>query len=185
VRAKWCELLTTSRNDRFMYAGCAAKNSGEFGDLYKSRFPRVNVWGKEGDGRRDLTDVDVSTRPAPPPPDVAIHVAWLTPRCRPGSSRKTEREREREIHEAKDNFSNDGLTAFDVAVCKRKCGTRFQIRPMATSRQVLYPRPLSCPSPPFYRPYYVATWRGLHGRERRVTLRLSRRYPEIQFSVSH
>lgn len=31
--------------------------------------------GRKGTGEGDLTDVDVSTRPAPPPLDVAIHVA--------------------------------------------------------------------------------------------------------------
>lgn len=89
------ERSSRRRSDRF----ARAKNSGEFGDLYKSRFPRTNVRG-------DLTDVDVSTSPPLPldgHPRGVINAALSFRLCGRRGERKEGRkkEKERETDEAK------------------------------------------------------------------------------------
>lgn len=90
-------LLATS--DRFV----CAKNSGEFGDLYESCFPRANVRG----GFNGRWCIDES-------------------RCHPcgvinaaPSSRLCEREKEREIRRLRISLAMTISRLFNVVVCKR------------------------------------------------------------------
>jgi len=104
----------------------------------------------------DLTDVDVSTSLAPPlllddDPRDMINAASIV--------REREKERDKQAKDISLAMTISRLS--DVAVCKRERDSRTSF--LETSRRDPFTFDHSCPSSPFYRPYYVSAWRGLHG----------------------
>lgn len=104
----------------------------------------------------DLTDIDVWTSLAPPllldddPRDMINAVSIV---------REREKERDKQANDISLAMTISRL--FDASCVKRERDSRTSF--LETSRRDPFTFDHSCPSSPFYRPYYVSAWRGLHG----------------------